>query len=56
MRSASACPKSPLGVLALRPGVSSEVTFCTGGAGYRPRFFLCGTRVCWSKCLHSRGL
>ena len=33
MRSASACPNSPSGLLALRPAVGSEVTFGTGGAG-----------------------
>ena len=33
MRSASACPSSPSGLLALRPAVGSEVTFGTGGAG-----------------------
>ena len=33
VRSASACPSSPSGLLALRPAVGSEVTFGTGGAG-----------------------
>ena len=33
MRSASASPNSPSGLLALRPAVGSEVTFGTGGAG-----------------------
>ena len=55
-RSASAWPSSPLGVFALRPTVGSEVTFGTGGAGYFVRFLVCGTRVCWLKCLHSPGL
>ena len=55
MRSASAWPSSPSGLLALSPDVGSEVTFGTGGAGYAVRFFVCGTRVCWSKCLHCPG-
>ena len=55
IRSASACPSSPSGLLALSPAVGSEVTFGTGGAGYLVRFLVCGTRVCWSKCLHSPG-
>ena len=55
-RSASAWPSSPLGVFALRPAVGSEVTFCTGGAGYLVLDLVCGVRVCWSKCLHSPGL
>ena len=33
MRSASASPNSPSGLLGLRPAVGSEVTFGTGGAG-----------------------
>ena len=33
MRSASACPNSPSGLLALKPAVGSEVTLGTGGAG-----------------------
>ena len=33
VRSASASPSSPSGLLALKPAVGSEVTFGTGGAG-----------------------
>ena len=56
IRSVSACPNSPVGVLARNPAVGSDVTFCTGGAGYFVLFLVCGVRVCWSKCLHSPGL
>ena len=56
-RSASACPSSPSGLFARNPamGMGSEVTFGTGGAGCFVRVLVCGTRVCWSKCLHSPG-
>ena len=46
MRSASACPSSPSGLLALRPAVGSEVTFGTGGAGYFALVLVCGVLVC----------
>ena len=54
--SASAWPNSPSGLLALRPAVGSDVTFCTGGAGYRVLVLVCGIIVYWSKCLHSPGI
>ena len=42
---ASACPSSPSGLFALSPAVGSDVTFGTGGAGYRFRVLECGTLV-----------
>ena len=47
-RIASASPNSPSGLFGLSPAVGSAVAFCTGTAGYFPRFLVCDTLACMS--------